>query len=1261
MRATPVLLATAALCAVVSADRPSYDHIAPSFRYSKSSWDLLKDVDVKGIVAGSAQAEGLQPFDSHVVPDCSKNETFSYRFNSTVAVNSGQEQVSSSGITATVLLSCLTTTTAPSLTGDSSASAHVYDMQVRDAVLLPNNDKPDSDFSLPFQFTRDVSGSILSVHVDTRESAEVAAVKKSIAENFQSRFKFEPGGAASVYEKGVMATRNSQYSAVTDPATGHLAIHADYSNDNVKQFNGQGNPVHYVATTNALMDNKGVIRESLDRTHAVVTGQDASAAVGTTDDSSIIIHGASDVVFLEALTRTPTGSEHPVAPNSLDRRDADLTAPVAQVIFNGQTVIIPAAAAPALTRRADLVGEQFRSEGLAYGASTLPMHTYDFTAILADIDGSASGAHNGALAARSARAAHPQAVSQLVEHAREVLANPSLSSRAAAAVMSALAATGDADAQHVLADHATSSSSRHAETARHTLTFARAPHAEVAARVAASASIRGNELVLGALLEHQTPALARRYMEPVLARATSEHDRIAALHAVGNMGNKAFVVRREVLKWASEATASLELRAAAMEALGSTLVIRRDASAELASALVRRDAGTLSTDWGAQSHAHDLIEDASERAADMAHYDSRRGFVAGRQIGWTQLGLDVAAGAFAGSKGGRCGGGDQKLLARLRGDVLAFGTRKPAVDVFAAGTRDQVNGLAATAYVKLIGKTIASVSLEQSCALTTVPLVKPISTPVFPISITFPIYVASVDVGIEVSASVGVDLVYTICGPANTSSSAGHVGLRPTVTGTIAGTAGVSVIGLRGGLELAGTASLFMGPEARMGDLIDGHLGRRQLTLEHASKKGKKCHARKPSYIPGASTEADETAPPAYHDDISVTIATVAPEATNESANGDDDSSGVDPVPQYRVPATEAAPEYPAATEAPAAEETAAPAYPGEFKETEAPAPARPGAPKETAAPAPAYPGAPKETEAPAPAYPGAPNETEAPAPAYPGAPEETAAPAPANSHHGKVDPIPSHAPKPVYTHGKVDPIPTHTPKPVYSHGQTDASTSAAPAYTHSSEAPVYTQSEPDATTTSAERPVYTHSKPGATTSARPPVYTHSKPDATTSAKPPVYTHAPPASETVTETPSTSTSMHHSATSATTSAAESTHSSETSVTSSSTKTTEHSATTTATTSSTQQTATPTETYTSLPDTTPTATTTTAQAPPKPTTTHHCQACVALKYGTDGGKIELAGTFSLWQIKTWRKVFWSHEIAGEVEATVKGADVCLALL
>ncbi|KAJ3168815.1 hypothetical protein HDU88_001142 [Geranomyces variabilis] len=1250
MRATPVLLATAALCAVVSADRPSYDHIAPSFRYGKSSWDLLKDVDVKGIVAGHAQAQGLQPFDSHVVPDCSKSETFSYRFNSTVAVNSGQEQVSSSGITATVLLSCLTTTTAPSLTGDGSASAHVYDMQIRDAVLLPDNSKADTDFSLPFQFTRDVSGSILSVHVDTRESAEVAAVKKSIAENFQSRFKYEPGGAANVYEKGVMATRNSQYSAVTDPATGHLAIHADYSNDNVKQFNGDGNPVHYVATTNALMDNKGVIRESLDRTHAVVTGQDASAAVGTTDDSSIIIHGASDVVFLEALTRTPTGSDHPVAPNSLDRRDAGLKVPVAQVTYNGQIVIVPAAAAPALTRRADLVGEQFRSEGLAHAASTLPMHSYDFAAILADIDGSASGAHNGALAARSARAAHPQAVSQLVEHAREALADANLSPRAAAAVMSALAATGDADAQHILADHATSSASRHAETARHTLTFARAPHAEVVARVAASASIRGNELVLGALLEHQTPALARRYMEPVLARATTEHDRIAALHAVGNMGNKAFVVRREVMKWASEATASLELRAAAMEALGSTLVTRRDASAELASALVRRDAGTLSTDWGAQSHAHDLIEDAPERAADMAHYDSRRGFVAGRQIGWSQLGLDVAAGAFAGSKGGRCGGGDQKLLARLRGDVLAFGTRKPAVDVFAAGTRDQVNGLAATAYVKLLGKTIASVSLEQSCALTTVPIVKPISTPVFPISITFPIYVASVDVGIEVSASIGVDLVYTICGPANTSSSAGHVGLRPTVTGTIAGSAGVSVIGLRGGLELAGSASLFMGPEARMGDLIDGHLGRRHLTLEHASKKGKKCHARKPSYIPGASTAADESAPPAYHDDISVTIATVAPEATKE----------VEPVPEYRVPATEAAPENPSDTEAPApasGEETAAPAYP---KETEAPAPAYPGAPKETEAPAPAYPGAPKETEAPAPAYPGAPKETAAPAPAYPG-------------NHGKVDPAPSHAPKPVYTHGKVDPVPTHAPKPVYTHGQTDATSSAAPAYTQSSEAPVYTHGKPDATT-SAEPPVYTHGKPDATTSAERPVYTHSKPDATTSAKPPVYTHAPPASETVTDTPSSST-MHHSATSATTSAAESTHSTEAPVTSSSTTATEHPATTITTSSSTtptstvhsttaapetSTTATPTQSHTSLPDTEPTATATETH-PPKPTTTHNCQACVALKYGTNGGKIELAGTFSLWRIKTFRKVFWSHEISGEVEATVKGADVCLALL
>ncbi|KAJ3019908.1 hypothetical protein HKX48_001632, partial [Thoreauomyces humboldtii] len=810
MRVDTLLLASTVV-ALAQASAPSYPYLQPARRYGGSSkcskggapasWNSLKDLDVKGIVSGAVAApKGLAPVKTSIVPTCNTNETYAYWVNNTVMITSGSSNVSVTGMTGTVYLSCLTTTLS------NKTSAHLYDLQLRNVTLQPNGTaQADADFAKPFQVLRSLSGSILSVQVDTTEKPEVASIKKAIAENFQTSFQYPEDGIGAIDENGVMASRTTRYMAVGSKDNARVAIAAKYTNADVKKFAGQGKTVAFIARTNAIVDGQGVIHESLDRTHATLTGQNVTLAQD--DNAAINVHGASDVVFLHAISRKAA-----VASNLHARSSNDDGHVWHVTALDGSLLTVPAVAAPALQRR-DSSAPRFTSEGLVSTGAATP-NEYNYADIVGDLLG---GQKSASLAVRASRYADDATVNAIIELSHRAAPFARRDGSDVSPILNALAATGHSDAHHALVDHAVSDNSIFASHARNALIFAREPSMEIVRRVAEADGVHADmSLVLGSLLEKHTAAIARRHIEPIVKRASqgNEEAKFSALLAVGNMGSNAEVVKTEVLGWARDASASADLRVAVRAALSGAISMRPSP----VSGLARRAASdqTLSTNWAADDHAHDLLEDLATRQADVKEYTAQRSFVVGKTIGWSELNLDVAAGAFGGSETNHCLGGAQKFLARVRGNVNAFGHTAPLADAFATATRSLTTGIAARAYVQLAGKTVTQIGLSIDCQSNSIPLFQA-STPVLPITFAFPVYVVSVDVGIELSAGVEVDLDYAFC-PDTTTDSVGSISLRNTVSGTVAGTAGVSILGMRGGLLLAGTTSLTLGPEAHMGD-----------------------------------------------------------------------------------------------------------------------------------------------------------------------------------------------------------------------------------------------------------------------------------------------------------------------------------------------------------------------------------------------------------------------------------------------------------
>lgn len=165
-----------------------------------------------------------------------------------------------SGLSATIYLSCLS-----NVDEGTPKAAHIFDLQIRNVTLFSGltsgeaQKSPDSDFSRPFHVIRSLTGSIVGVQVDNNDKAEIVQIKKAIAENFQTQFVYAKGGPTLVEEKGVTASRNTKYYAVTD-GNNRYAIRAEYGSGDVKKWSpGTGvdkNSVGLAARTNAMVDDK---------------------------------------------------------------------------------------------------------------------------------------------------------------------------------------------------------------------------------------------------------------------------------------------------------------------------------------------------------------------------------------------------------------------------------------------------------------------------------------------------------------------------------------------------------------------------------------------------------------------------------------------------------------------------------------------------------------------------------------------------------------------------------------------------------------------------------------------------------------------------------------------------------------------------------------------------------------------------------------------------------------------------------------------
>ncbi|KAJ3096965.1 hypothetical protein HDU96_000587 [Phlyctochytrium bullatum] len=805
----------------------------------------IVDGEVK-VPAGVTLANG-----AFVDSICFTEKTHVYKYTSTIKLKGSAQGGDHETVLSTdALVTCV---------GASSETkgAYVYDLQLRNLVVVstanPGNTSSssefkDSDLASPFRYLRTKDGRVTAVKVTPNEPEPVKAIKKAITESLSTNFSYR-NGKASVLETGITSERMTDYKAVV--IEDMLAIEANYDSARIKRYapgaQAAKDNARYVAHTDAVVDKTGIIVSSLDRTN-VFSGNSATESSGpdltinasadfilTGDIAKVVVPDASNFV-----TETLLGKVAPSSPaGGLQRRDA-----AADVQEVSKLVAL-------LARNPADADSSRRLALLARSSSPAASHLLE-------------------LSRRELRPRTTGAASGLFRRGRRG------SSGHAGPVLSALAGSGVADAHFHLLDLAGDRSNDHHGTARAALIFAANPSREVVVR-ASDLAVGDKDmlLALGALLEGRPADEAAATMKPHLDAAIASNEESAAELAflgIGNMGQNAAFAAEVLAATAADRTVSLSLRIKAVKALRGAAHLNRVRNALAAVvnameddedlyeailfvhtrgtskassrndspdafdiALRRREAHLIrrhhsaglepraanttdsiytvaaSRDWNSTaSSSFDLIQPLSGRLSDTSFYATNIAGLAGVVVGWDKFNVQAAAGAFAGLGQQTCLIPDVKVLARARAMANAFGNSWSLVDAQANAIKDRRSSIAAASVdVTVWDKTLLHKDIAFTCQTWVFPLPN-VDFPEQKFGYSLPVYVATVDVGLTLNGNLRPIVEVQAC-----AAPSVKVDLKPTVNLALAGEGSVTVLVVRGKVDVTGSISYTIGPEIR--------------------------------------------------------------------------------------------------------------------------------------------------------------------------------------------------------------------------------------------------------------------------------------------------------------------------------------------------------------------------------------------------------------------------------------------------------------
>ncbi|KAJ3104172.1 hypothetical protein HDU96_009004 [Phlyctochytrium bullatum] len=231
--------------------------------------------------------------------------------------------------------------------------------------------------------------------------------------------------------------------------------------------------------------------------------------------------------------------------------------------------------------------------------------------------------------------------------------------------------------------------------------------------------------------------------------------------------------------------------------------------------LVRRQGSAwklyTSNRWNAtDSSTFDLVLPYGERQQDVLDFPVYGSGLAGVMLGWDKLNLQVAGGGFGGLGKQGCLVPEFKAFTRARATGQVFGRGAELLDARIQVVHRISPPLAQAEFsLVLMGKSVLAQDYQFTCKTWVFPITN-LDFTVVDFSYDIPIYIAAISVRVNLMGNFRAQVEATVC-----AEPSAKVSFKPTVTTTLRGSGGVTIIAVRGAIAVGGTLSYTIGPEVR--------------------------------------------------------------------------------------------------------------------------------------------------------------------------------------------------------------------------------------------------------------------------------------------------------------------------------------------------------------------------------------------------------------------------------------------------------------
>ncbi|KAJ3332417.1 hypothetical protein HDU76_000284 [Blyttiomyces sp. JEL0837] len=271
----------------------------------------LQDADVRAVVLGGASMPANTQLGGNVAPACDPATQFKYSFSSENIISGGDPGRHITLVTGTVYLTCTAVTTT-----NANVDLQVYSLGFKGFTVRTETDGgnppvapktktiDDASLSNAFIFKRNLTGTIVEVEFVLGETDEILAIKKGVAEAFNTNLAYDNGFKA-LEEVGVVGDRVATYYALSTSTLSYTQMESHFNQDAILQLAPQAsinNQTTISFVKRVLVDNKGDIKESLTRGEIRQGQPDIGLKVNGPD---IVAYVSADLEFSASI---PVGS-----------------------------------------------------------------------------------------------------------------------------------------------------------------------------------------------------------------------------------------------------------------------------------------------------------------------------------------------------------------------------------------------------------------------------------------------------------------------------------------------------------------------------------------------------------------------------------------------------------------------------------------------------------------------------------------------------------------------------------------------------------------------------------------------------------------------------------------------------------------------------------------------------------------------------------------------------------------------------------------